>query len=121
MQRSRNNQISIRLSDSEYTLLKNKIEASGLSQRQYLLSLVTETNTTSSIDLRLLKNINCTLSDLTSELRHLSQKVDRLQFPDDVCNEELLFLLQEITTNLKNLRSQGDTIWQLIRLSIKNV
>ena len=56
--RARDRAVTVRMSDSEYDRLKNKVNESGLSQQSYIISAALDSYVTTSDTIDVLKTIS---------------------------------------------------------------
>ena len=62
--RKRNRAITLRMTEDELAMFRNKVDASGLTQQEYFTRMVNSSHIPSGDSLCELKRINDTISDL---------------------------------------------------------
>ena len=76
--RKRDRAITVRMTDEEYTLFKNKADSSGLSRQAFFIRLIKSARVNSSDELVELRKINEVVSDLDRQVRGLATNVNQM-------------------------------------------
>lgn len=101
VKRSRDIQVKFRLSEEEAEQLRKKIEASGMSQQEYLLKSALNQNVTNTDGL---KELSYELKKIGVNLNQIAKK----------CNEDDI-LSVKVFIDVKRIREELSTIWQSLR------
>ncbi len=117
--RKRSKAVTIRLSQSEYNDLKNRIDKAGLLQQTYIINAIRGATITPSDEIIVLKEISLTLAQLEQQLRGLATNVNQMAHIANghgslPSSEEL----DRLSTQLSQYRMESEEIWQSIRSSI---
>ena len=117
--RTRNRAVTVRMSDTEYDSLRNKVCESGLSQQSYIISAVLDSSVTSSDTIDVLKSISRTFAGVEQQLRGLGTNVNQMAH---IANGTGMIPsareLEHISDQVTEYRKECDQIWQSIRSSI---
>lgn len=118
--RKRSKAITLRMTDDEHTLFRNKVAASGLTQQEYFTRLVHGSAIPSENSIRELKKLNDTVSDLDRQVRGMAINVNQMARIANgtgvVPNEKKL---AEIFSEVCRFRKEITDIWQSIRSLIQ--
>lgn len=119
VKRRRNKAVTVRMNEMEYSELLNKVEESGLTQQAYIINAVRNATIISSDEIAVLKDISKNFADFEKQVRGLGINVNQLAY---VANCHGILPTQEtmerLSTQLRNMRREGDKLWQSIRSSI---
>lgn len=118
--RKRDRAVTLRMTDSEYDEFNNKVSNSGLSRQDFFIRMIKGFRINSAESLGELKRVNDTLSNLDRQLRGMATNVNQMariangtgMLPSDK-------KLQEINTQICEIRKELGEIWQSIRSSIR--
>ena len=118
--RKRDRAVTLRMTDSEYDEFNNKVSNSGLSRQDFFIRMIKGFRINSAESLGELKRVNDTLSNLDRQLRGMATNVNQMariangtgMLPSDK-------KLQEINTQIWEIRKELGEIWQSIRSSIR--
>ena len=117
--RTRNRAVTVRMSDTEYDSLRNKVCESGLSQQSYIISAVLDSSVTSSDTIDVLKSISRTFAGVEQQLRGLGTNINQMAH---IANGTGMIPsareLEHISDQVTEYRKECDQIWQSIRSSI---
>ena len=118
--RNRKNVITIRMDDTEYGLLKERVKESGLTQQAFIINAIEDATISSAAEVEVLKNLGRTLVDLVRQLRGLATNVNQLTHTANGFHvlpamDELTQIHEEVTT----FKKECEKAWQSIRSSIK--
>ena len=117
--RTRNRAVTVRMSDSEYDSLRDKVRESGLSQQSYIISAVLDSSVTTSDTIDVLKRISRTFAGVEQQLRGLGTNVNQMAH---IANGTGIIPsareLEHISDQVTAYRKECDQIWQSIRSSI---
>ena len=118
--RNRKNVITIRMDDTEYGLLKERVKESGLTQQAFIINAIEDATISSAAEVEVLKNLGRTLVDLVRQLRGLATNVNQLAHTANgfyvlPAMDELTQIHDEVTT----FKKECEIVWLSIRSSIK--
>ena len=117
--RTRNRAVTVRMSDSEYDSLRNKVRESGLSQQSYIISAVLDSSVTTSDTIDVLKNISRTFAGVEQQLRGLGTNVNQMaHIANGMGMAPSVRELEHISDLVAEYRKECNTVWQSIRSSI---
>ncbi len=116
IKRKRSKAVTVRMNKSEYADLQTKVQESGLSQQAYIISAVRGIPITPSDGIAVLKEISKNFADYEKHIRSLGTNTNQMAHvangQGDLPTEETLLRL---SVQLKDLRKEGEDIWQSIR------
>ena len=119
VRRKRNRAVTVRMSETEYADLQNKVEESGLSQQAFVINAVRGATITPSDEIAVLKDISKTFADFEKQVRGLGTNVNQMariaNSKDNLSGESTLTRLSD---QLSDMRKESEAIWQSIRSSI---
>ena len=119
--RTRNRAVTVRMSDSEYDSLRDKVRESGLSQQSYIISAVLDSSVTTSDTIDVLKNISRTFAGVEQQLRGLGTNVNQMaHIANGMGMAPSVRELEHISDLVAEYRKECNTVWQSIRSSIPN-
>lgn len=98
MNRTRAKQVVIRMSEEEYAAMKNKVEASGMKQSEYLIKCITNKNVTNTDGMK----------ELAIQLKRVGVNLNQIA---EALNSTGYYDYRLITQNQKELNE----IWQLLK------
>lgn len=117
--RTRNRAVTVRMSDTEYDSLRNKVSESGLSQQSYIINAALDSSVTSSDTIDVLKSISRTFAGVEQQLRGLGTNVNQMAH---IANGTGMIPsareLEHISNQVTEYRKECNQIWQSIRSSI---
>ena len=117
--RTRNRAVTVRMSDSEYYSLRDKVRESGLSQQSYIISAVLDSSVTTSDTIDVLKNISRTFAGVEQQLRGLGTNVNQMaHIANGIGMIPSARELEHISDQVTEYRKECDQVWQSIRSSI---
>ena len=117
--RTRNRAVTVRMSDSEYDSLRDKVRESGLSQQSYIISAVLDSSVTTSDTIDELKNISRTFAGVEQQLRGLGTNVNQMaHISNGMGMAPSVRELEHISDLVAEYRKECNTVWQSIRSSI---
>ena len=117
--RTRNRAVTVRMSDSEYDSLRDKVRESGLSQQSYIISAVLDSSVTTSDTIDVLKNISRTFAGVEQQLRGLGTNVNQMaHIANGMGMAPSVRELEHISDLVSEYRKECNTVWQSIRSSI---
>lgn len=102
MNRSRPNQIKIRLSDEELSILKSKVQQSGKTQQEFFISLI---NNSTIVNLEELNPIYVELKRQGNNQNQIARVLNQLKYDKQILEENLIDVIKE---NQREL----DKLWQ---------
>ena len=114
--RKRAHRIQIRMSDKEYSFLKDQVKKSGLSVQDYVLSAVNSSTVISSEILDKLTDINKSISKYTELMREIGCRITDIN--RKIAYSGVSEALNSISLHLSNQLKKGDFLWQSIKLLI---
>lgn len=98
MNRTRSKQVVIRMSDEEYAAMKQKVEASGMKQSEYLIKCITNKNVMNTDGMK----------ELAIQLKRVGVNLNQIA---EALNGKGYYEYGLITQNQKELSE----IWQLLK------
>ena len=117
--RRRKKAITIRMNDTEYDALQEKIKESGLTQQSFIISAIRNTNITSAKELEVIKDISRIFADQDKQLRGIATNINQMAH---VANGQGLLptveKMDEIADMILEFRKEDDNRWRLIRQSV---
>ena len=118
--RNRKNVITIRMDDTEYGLLKERVKESGLTQQAFVINAIKDATISSAAEVEVLKDLSRTLADLVRQLRGLATNVNQLTHTANGFHvlpamDELTQIHEEVTT----FKKECEIVWLSLRSSIK--
>jgi len=117
--RTRNRAVTVRMSDSEYDSLRDKVRESGLSQQSYIISAVLDSSVTTSDTIDVLKDISRTFAGVEQQLRGLGTNVNQMaHIANGMGMAPSVRELEHISNLVAEYRKECNTVWQSIRSSI---
>ena len=119
VKRKRNKAITIRMNESEYIDLQNKVNESGLSQQSFIIRAVQGATITPSDEIAILKEISKTFTEYVKQVRGMGTNLNQMAHVANgqgyLPGEDSLLKLSE---QVGNMRKEGEDVWQSIRSSI---
>ena len=117
--RTRNRAVTVRMSDTEYDSLRNKVSDSGLSQQSYIINAALDSSVTSSDTINELKCISRTFAGVEQQLRGLGTNVNQMaHIANGIGMIPSTRELEHISDQVTEYRKECDQVWQSIRSSI---
>ena len=117
--RTRNRAVTVRMSDSEYDSLRNKVSESGLSQQSYIISAALDSSVTTSDTIDVLKDISRTFAGVEQQLRGLGTNVNQMAYiANSTGMTPSVKELEHISDQVTEYRKECNSVWQSIRSSI---
>ena len=117
--RKRNHAVTIRMSDAEYQMLCEKVNASGQTQQAVIIDAIKSAPIVSREHLKELITTNQNFAEYNKQLRGIATNVNQMAYH---ANAQGVLPAQEyLATILKlvsDMRKEGGDLWQLIRQSI---
>ncbi len=114
--RKRNIAVTVRMNETEYVDLQNKVKESGLTQQAYIISAVSGATIIPSEEIAVLKEISKTFSDFEKQVRGLGTNINQMAH---VANGQGYLPGEESLTQLSDqiiyLQKESKEIWQSIR------
>ena len=119
IKRKRNIAVTVRMNESEYSTLQNKVEDSGLTQQAYIINAIKETPIVPSDEIAIQKEISKTFAEQVRQLRGLATNINQMAH---IANGQgylpTLHELEKASECVNNYRKESEKIWQSIRSSI---
>ncbi|MBE5901346.1 MAG: plasmid mobilization relaxosome protein MobC [Lachnospiraceae bacterium] len=117
--RKRTHQIKIWMNDEEYALLLDKMQRSGQTRQNVMISALKEATITTEEEISELKRSNSLMADLLKQLRGMPTNINQVAHMANATGQiASINELSKMTNQISNLRREGEVIWQLIRQSI---
>ena len=111
--------LSIRMNDTEYAAMQDRINQSGLSKQAYVIRSVTGAPITTSGEIDTLKEINRSITDIDRQLRGMGTNINQMAH---VANGHGYIPeerdLEKLAEQIKCYREESMEIWQSLRSSI---
>ena len=118
--RTRAHAVTVRMTETEYEELRNKVEESGLTQQSFVLASIRGSVIRPSDELATLKEISRTFSDYERQLRGLATNVNQLAH---IANGQGMLptegQLENLSAKIASYRKESEAVWRLIRSSLK--
>lgn len=119
VKRKRNRTITIRMNESEYSDLRNKVNKSGLTQQAYIINAIRNATITSSDEIAIMKEISKTFAEFVKQLRGMGTNLNQMAH---IANGQGYLpgenSLRNISDQIGTMKKEGEDIWQSIRSSI---
>ena len=117
--RRRNKNVSVRMTEDEYTALMMRVAESGQTQQSFILNAILGAKISGREEVKELKKLNEQFADANRQLRGMATNINQMahvangygQIPQQSQLEQLHQELQEF-------RKECDVTWRLIRQSI---
>lgn len=117
--RRRDKNVSVRMTEDEYTALMMRVAESGQTQQSFILNAILGAKISGREEVKELKKLNGQFADTNKQLRGMATNVNQMahvangyrQIPQQAQLEQLHQELQEF-------RKECDATWRLIRQSI---
>ena len=117
--RKRTHQIKIWMNDEEYNLLLDKMQRSGQTRQNVMISALKEATITTEEEISELKRSNSLMADLLKQLRGMATNINQVAHMANATGQiASINELSKMTNQISNFRREGEVIWQLIRQSI---
>ena len=117
--RKRTHQIKIWMNDEEYALLLDKMQRSGQTRQNVMISALKEATITTEEEITELKRSNSLMADLLKQLRGMATNINQVAHMANATGQiASINELSKMTNQISNFRREGEVIWQLIRQSI---
>lgn len=117
--RKRTHQIKIWMNDEEYALLLDKMQRSGQTRQNVMISALKEATITTEEEISELKRGNSLMADLLKQLRGMATNINQVAHMANATGQiASINELSKMTNQISNFRREGEVIWQLIRQSI---
>lgn len=120
VKRKRNISVTFRMNEKEYTDFQDRIAKSGITKQAYMIGAVLGATITSSEEVYVLRDISLALAGYEKQLRGLATNVNQMAC---IANGQGVIpsekQLVSISSLLQDIRNGSDSIWRLIRQSIR--
>ena len=120
--RTRTHQIKYRLSDAEYKTYLKKVEASGMTQQEYFLHVMNDSNIKIDNNLELLPELLQVLYDLLRQVKGIAVNCNQMA---RVCNTNRKTptgkKCEELAESCNNFIKEGNEIWASLKQLIHRV
>lgn len=114
--RKRNHAVTIRMSDAEYQMLCEKVNASGQTQQAVIIDAIKSVPIVSREHLKELITTNQNFAEYNKQLRGIATNVNQMAHHANaqgvVPSQEYLATILELVSDM---RKEGGDLWQLIR------
>ena len=117
--RTRSHHVTLRMTNEEYDDFKKKVNASGISQQDYILDAIRDGRIMSDKELLELKAISGDFDIYIRQIRGMANNINQITHVlhangNTPSKEEL----NRILTTLIRYREEGEKVWQSIRFQI---
>ena len=117
--RRRNKNVSVRMTEDEYTALMVRVAQSGQTQQSFIINSVLGAKISGREEVKELQKLNERFADTNSQLRGMATNINQMahvangygQIPQQA-------QLEQLHQELQQFRKECDTNWRLIRQSI---
>ena len=116
--KKRTHQIKIRLSDSEYLQVKDKISKSGLTQQAYLICALEQIKSTTPEELEELKKTNEHLKIISQNIRSIGNNINQLAKHTNIVGVTSSSDIKDVKLLVQSLHKEVATLWQYSRAVI---
>ena len=117
--RKRTHQIKIGMNDEEYDLILDKMQRSGQTRQNVMISALKEATITTEEEISELKRSNSLMVDLLKQLRGMATNINQMAHMANATGQiASINELAKMNNQISNFRREGEVIWQLIRQSI---
>lgn len=117
--RKKTHQIKIWMNDEEYDLLLDKMQRSGQTRQNVMISALKEATITTEEEISELKRSNSLMVDLLKQLRGMATNINQMAHMANATGQiASINELAKMNNQISNFRREGEVIWQLIRQSI---
>lgn len=120
--RTRTHQVKYRLSDAEYKTYLKKVEASGMTQQEYFLHVMNDSNIKIDNNLELLPELLQVLYDLLRQVKGIAVNCNQMA---RVCNTNRKTptgkKCEELAESCNNFIKEGNEIWASLKQLIHRV
>ena len=117
--RKRNRSVTIRMTDHEYSTMRDKVTASGLTMQSFINEAISGSTISSSEEIEAEKEISRNISDLIRQIRGMATNINQIA---RVANGQGVLPIQSqlyaISEEISKYRKDSESIWQSIRRSI---
>lgn len=114
--RTRTHQVKYRLSDAEYKMYLKKVEASGMTQQEYFLHVMNDSNITVDNNLEKIPELLQVLYDLLRQVKGIAVNCNQMA---RVCNTNRKTptgkKLEELADSCNNFMKEGNEIWASLK------
>lgn len=117
--RKRTHQIKIWMNDEEYGLLLDKMQRSGQTRQNVMISVLKEAIITTEEEISELKRSTSLMADLLKQLRGMATNINQMAHMSNETGQiASINELAKLNNQISDFRREGEDIWQLIRQSI---
>lgn len=114
--RKRTHQIKIWMNDEEYDLLLDKMQRSGQTRQNVMISALKDTTITTEEEISELMHSNSLMADLLKQLRGMATNINQMAHMANATGQIAgINELAKMNNQISNFRREGEEIWQLIR------
>lgn len=114
--RTRTHQVKYRLSDAEYKTYLKKVEASGMTQQEYFLHVMNDSNITVDNNLEQIPELLQAVYDLLRQVKGIAVNCNQMA---RVCNTNRKTptgkKLEELADSCNNFLKEGNEIWASLK------
>lgn len=120
--RKRNRVVYVRMTDSEYQKLHEKMVASGQSAQSIMISALNGTCIATREEMEALYDMNMLLADYVRQVRGIATNINQLaHMANSLQYFASLNELRQIREKIVDMKSEGEGIWQSIRQLISHL
>lgn len=114
--RTRTNQVKYRLSDAEYKKYLTKVESSGMTQQEFFLHLLNDSNIVVDSHIKQLPEVLQAIYDLLRQVKGIANNCNQIA---RICNIDkkasTAKKYQELAENCNKFVQEGNKIWALLK------
>lgn len=107
------------MNDEEYGLLLDKMQGSGQSRQNVMISALKEATITTEEEIGELMHSNSLMADLLKQIRGMATNMNQMAHMANATGQiASINELVKLNNQISDFRKEGESIWQLIRQSI---
>lgn len=117
--RRRNKNVSVRMTEDEYTALMMRVAESGQTQQSFILNAILGAKISGREEVKELKKLNGQFADANRQLRGMATNINQMaHVANGYGHIPQQAQLEQLHQELQRFRKECDATWRLIRQSI---